>query len=161
MQMKIDLLQLLTSHTDTISFEDNLSVEDALLKKAGILELKNIHVKGWIKKDASEQCSLSMTLDGTMILPCSVSLKPVSYPFHIEIEDDLLTLLQETSKNIEKLENTIDIFPIIWENILMEIPIKVKSDDLSDVQTEGEGWHLLMEDEEPQTKNLPFQDLLK
>ena len=80
-----------------------------------------------------------------MILPCSISLKPTKYPFSIEIDDDLSEFLEE---NLENNQNTIDIFPIIWENILMEIPLKVVNEDLSDVKKEGKGWKFITDKEE-------------
>ena len=47
---------------------------------------------------------------------------------------------------MKTIKKTIDILPIIWENILMEIPMKIVSDDLSDIKTQGEGWKLITDD---------------
>jgi uncharacterized protein len=38
--------------------------------------------------------------------------------------------------------------PIIWQNIVVEIPMRVISPNLSNVKLEGDGWKLLTEDEE-------------
>lgn len=79
--------------------------------------------------------NISLDVNGVMVLPCSLTLKPVNYLFQIEIEEEILV----------NSTNTIDIFPIVWENILMEIPIKVVSSDLTDVVTSGEGWNLIID----------------
>ena len=54
-------------------------------------------------------------------------------------------------KDIDELifvwdENLLDIFPIVWENILMEVPMRVVSSDVSDVPLEGNGWKFIKED---------------
>ena len=47
-----------------------------------------------------------------------------------------------TAGNIKNIGNTIDILPIIWENILMEIPTHVVSPGASSTELEGNGWNL-------------------
>ena len=43
----------------------------------------------------------------------------------------------------------------------MEIPIRIVSDDISDVKTRGEGWELITEDKNPVNPNLAkLKDLL-
>ena len=44
--------------------------------------------------------------------------------------------------------NTLDIFPIIWENILMEIPMKVVSEKAKDFKINIEGVSFNKEQEE-------------
>ena len=43
-------------------------------------------------------------------------------------------------------QNYIDIIPIIWQNIVLEIPLRVVSEDVSDSVTSGDGWKLIRED---------------
>ena len=81
-----------------------------------------------------------------MILPCSVTLKDVLYPFSFKIDGILEEIESENEYFLKKSENTIDIFPIIWENILMEIPMKVVSDEAKDYTAEGNGWKLITEE---------------
>ena len=85
-----------------------------------------------------------------MILEDSISLEEVDYPFSIEIEG----ILEENSK---KLQNTLDLIEILWENIVLEVPLKFsKVEDLS--QYKGEGWKVISEDDLTM-KNNPFADL--
>ena len=88
-------------------------------------------------------------------MPCAITLKPVDYPFSVEINGELEELLMENSK---KFQNTIDIFPIIWENILMEIPMRVVSPnvDKSDIKLSGDGWKFASDEE---SSNNPFSEL--
>ncbi len=117
------------------------------LENTGILKLDDVLITGSITTDLE----LSLIVKGTMVLPCSVSLKPVNYSFSIEIEEQL-------EENLKNNQNTIDILPIIWENILTEIPLRIVSDDLSDVKTSGQGWKLV---EEHETKLNPELEKLK
>ena len=65
-------------------------------------------------------------------------------------------------ENARNFTNTLDIFPIIWENILMEIPIRVVGDKNQNLQMEGDGWKLITEEEKKLNPELQkLKDLLK
>ena len=82
-----------------------------------------------------------------MVLPCSITLKPTNYSFEINIEGNLQEISEEMGKIYENKQKTIDILPIIWENILMEIPIKVVNSDISDAISKGDGWELITDED--------------
>ena len=148
--MHINLLDI----KDKMIIDSDFSFSKEDLDKAGIIELKNGKVKGYINSDLFT----SLKITGEMVLPCSVTLKPVNYPFECQIADDLATILEEIG---EKMENTIDILPIIWENILMEIPLKVVSDEITDMKLQGDGWKLIQDEKEITNPELEkLQDLL-
>ena len=94
-----------------------------------------------------------------MQLSCAITLEPVDYPFSLEINDDLTNLIGENEVNIKKSENSIDIFPIIWENILVEIPMRVVSEKAKDLKLEGNGWRMLSEDDIEQETNPELEKL--
>ena len=122
--MNVDITRLKSGIEDNVLIDLNYSFNKEQLKNTNILELNNIKIKGEIT-NGIENYHIKLNIKGTMILPCSISLKPT-----------------------ENNQNTIDIFPIIWENILMEIPLKVVNEDLSDVKKEGEGWKFITDKEE-------------
>ena len=101
-------------------------------------------------------------LTGTMVLPCSITLKPVDYDFNAEISGDYMELMSEIENSVQKVDNSLDIFHIIWENILMEIPIKVTCPDATDLKLSGDGWKLVTEGEEDGTTSAfdKLKDLL-
>ena len=90
---------------------------------------------------------LNLHVSGNMILPCAVTLKDVTYPFECQIDGEIDEIMQEIDEFYKKIENSLDIFPIIWENILMEIPMKVVSKDAANYKIEGNGWKLITEDD--------------
>lgn len=142
--MIVDITRLRSGIDEYIDISFNYSFSKEQLINSGILELNNVLIEGQITKKFAE-IHMNVKVSGTMILPCSISLKPTKYPFLIQIDDDLSNLIVDFDKNET---NTLDIFSIIWENILMEVPLKVVNDDLSDVKTEGEGWKFVTSREE-------------
>ena len=57
------------------------------------------------------------------------------------------------------MQNTIDILPILWQNIIVEIPLKVTTHE--DVDLKGDGWRLISEEdyEKERSQNSPFSNL--
>ncbi len=131
------------------------------LKDSSILRLDNVNINGNITKNSVDEYIINVEVRGTMVLPCSVTLKPVDYDFCIQIEGNIIQMMTEFNEKFENNQKTLDILPIIWENILMEIPIRIVSDDISDVKTKGEGWELITDDKQMVNPNLAkLKDLL-
>ena len=112
-----------------------------------IQKMTEVKVTGTITKDVADDYFISLEIKGTMTLPDSLTLDPVEYPFDINVEENL----EEVAENFKKIDKTIDILPIIWENILMEIPIRVTGKDSKALKTEGEGWSFV--EDSPSTNN--------
>ena len=149
--MEIDLNEL--NIKPEIDIDTKVKFEEENLKKAGILNMDEVNIKGKITENLDEYL-LKLNINGKMILPCNLTLEPVDYPFNIEIEENL----NEIAKNSKK---TIDILPIIWENILMEIPMKVVSPNAKNMKTKGDGWELITDSEDKGNHSLAkLKDLL-
>ena len=149
--MEIDLNEL--NIKPEIDIDTKVKFEEENLKKAGILNMDEVNIKGKITENLDEYL-LKLNINGKMILPCNLTLEPVDYPFNIEIEENL----NEIAKNSKK---TIDILPIIWENILMEIPMKVVSPKAKNMKTKGDGWELITDSEPKANSSLAkLKDLL-
>ena len=145
--MIIDLTRLKNEIDEYIEIDSIVEYDAEYAKNTELMDLKNTTVKGSLSKDSIDNIILDITLEGSMVLPCAITLKPVDYEFKCIISGNIEELYAEIDKNDKKSENSIDILPIIWENILMEMPMKVVSEDLSDVKTEGDGWKLITEKE--------------
>ena len=149
--MEIDLNLLNTK--SKIDIDDKVSFSKEEVQKAGILDMKEIDVKGSL----NQEYQLDLNIKGEMILPCSLTLEPVNYPFDIKIDENL----DEFIENTKKTQKTIDILPIIWENILMEIPMKVVSPNAKNIKTKGDGWELITDSEDKGNHSLAkLKDLL-
>ncbi len=150
--MNIDLRPLHSNITDKIDITGTYSIPKEYFSSADIIRLDNIKVEGYIKIDEEEYDHITCKIEGKMVIPDSISLEEVTYPFAIEYDD----IIEE---NCKKDENTLDIFQFLWENIVLEVPLQfTKVDDLS--KFHGDGWRLISEDELKNDNN-PFSDLLK
>lgn len=146
--MIIDLVRLKNNIDEYIDIDYTYSFDKEQLASTELISLDNVLIKGFITKDSLDELVINLNISGTMVLPCSITLKPVDYEFETSVEGQLLAILAEIDEKNKKIENTIDILPIIWENILMEIPMKVVSPDAQDVKLEGDGWKFITEVEE-------------
>ena len=156
--MIIDITDLNSEDYKEIDEVYSFSKEE--LKNTDILKLDNVSIKGDITKNSLGELLLNIIVKGTMILPCAVSLKPVNYDFEVEIDENLTEYSEENYKICKNNQKTLDILPIIWENILMEIPMRVVSDDLSGVITKGDGWELVTEEKKVNPSLAKLKDLL-
>lgn len=143
--MIIDIMRLKSGVDTEILIDTAYSFSEEELKDSGILKLDDVSIKGNIALNSADEYQLCLDITGTMVLPCSLTLKPVDYPFSIKIDNSLAELYEEMGKNEENIGNSIDILSIIWENILMEVPMKVTSSDLSDYKKSGDGWQVIDE----------------
>lgn len=160
--MNIDITKLKNSVVKMIEINEIVNFNEEDIKNADMLDLKDVKVTGQISKNNLDSYNVYLKVSGEMILPCAITLKPVNYPFNVEIDEIFSEDAIEMSKKIKKFENTIDILPIVWENILMEIPMRVVSPDASLEKVEGNGWKLVTEDSEFENPELAkLKDLLK
>ena len=89
---------------------------------------------------------MMLNIKGTMVLPCSITLKEVDYPFDINTEVKLSNDDEDFEEYVKIMQNNIDIISIIWQNIVLEIPLRVVSEDIDDSLTSGDGWKLIREE---------------
>ena len=160
--MNIDITRLKSGIDSQVEIDMLYSFDKEMLKKTDIISLDNISVKGYITSNSIDDYDLDVNVDGIMVLPSSLTLEPTDYKFSIKIEGNIDELLKEINETLKKNQNTIDILPIIWENILMEIPIRVVGDKNQNLQMEGDGWELITEEKKKLNPELQkLKDLLK
>lgn len=148
--MIIDLTELVIKSIDELFIEKDFSFPKEYLVNSEILDLKDTKVSGYITLDEEGYPNLDLDLTGTMILSDSISLEEISYPFSIKIDEKM-------EEKLENVTNTIDIIDVLWQNIVLEVPLQLtKVEDFS--QYQGEGWRLVSE-EDLNKKNNPFSNL--
>lgn len=151
--MKIDLTNLITNMTDAINISEDVIIPEELIKSSEIRNLSSVTFKGKIFKDYDTKLILEGVISGIMTLPDDVTLEDTECEFKGEISENI-EQISKTEKNI------VDILDILWQNILVEIPLKVRKTN-NDIKLEGEGWRLISEDEFNNQKYNPFSDLSK
>ena len=148
--MEIDLSSLYSGVDNFLEVDRFIEIDPSYYKDTEIVNLPKIWVNGTISLDSSNKIECNFKIKGEMILNDSISLEEISYPFECEICEKL-------EENDKKFENTLDIIPILWENIVLEVPLKfTEVEDYS--KFSGDGWKIISEEELKQ-KNNPFNDL--
>ena len=148
--MDIDLSGLYNRTLNEIDITNTYNIPKEYYETTDVIKMEPIEVEGNITYD--EELNIKCHIKGNMIIPDSISLEEITYPFEIEYDDKI-------EENCKKGENTLDIFQFLWENILLEVPLQfTKVEDLS--KFHGDGWKLISEDELSNNNN-PFRDLLK
>lgn len=160
--MELDITSLKYNKEEYIEVNEKVEIPKEKLQETDIIELKNVSLKGTIYRYGDNDYELNFLLEGIMVLPCSLTLKPTDYKFSTEISGIYTELMQEIENSLQKVENSLDIFPIIWENILMEIPIKVTCPEATDLKLSGDGWKLVTEESVGETNSAfdKLKDLL-
>ncbi len=132
--MKIDLFKL--NNFNELNIDDDIVFPEEYYDRHFIRNTKNLHIKGNIAINIQDEIVISATIDGVLVLECAITLEDVDYPINMEIEENIGNFEDFYNKN----KNSLDILPIIWENIVSEVPIKVVKEGLDHISLSGDGW---------------------
>ena len=139
--MKIDLFKL--NNYNHLEIIDSIDFPEEMYKEIDIRNIKDTRVSGHIEINLEDELELNLLVKGTFILPCAVTLEDVLYDFEVNIEENLGKF-----DNFYKIgQNTLDILPFIWENIVSEVPMRVVKEGIKSELTHGNGWELVSEDD--------------
>jgi len=135
--MKIDLNEL--SYKDKIDIDEIFSYNKDELSTSSIQKLDNVKAKGYIRLNAAEEYEINIDVNGSMELLDSVTLEPINYDFSFTINDNLADYLENN-------ENLLDIKEFLWQNIVLEVPIRYTKSDADNLK--GDHWKVINESEE-------------
>ena len=147
--MFVDLTKIINESISRINLDDSVNIPKELYENTEIQELKELKFTGMLEK-IENQINITGTLEGIMVLADSISLEAIDYPFKAEIDEEI-------EENLEKSPNTLDITTILWQNIVLEVPLKLTNVSNFD-EYHGDGWKLISEDSIENTNN-PFKEL--
>ena len=145
--MFIDITRLQNRSTNEFLYKNTIVLDEALYKNTDIRKLSPVEVSADIKRITDTSYKMSLEIKGEMTLPCSITLNDVIYPFDIKTEVKLSNEDEEDEEYVKIIQNNIDIISIIWQNIVLEIPLRVVSEDANNSPVSGEGWKLIREDD--------------
>lgn len=134
--MEIDLSKLNVS--DKIYLDEDFSVDLEKYQNKDILDLKNMHLTGTIAYNVLDNLEVDLEVKGVMVLQDSVTLEPIEQQLDIKIEEEYSLNDAYFKEYYEKEQNILDIMTILWENIVLEVPISLTRAE--NVQLSGEGW---------------------
>lgn len=168
--MKFSLQKLRSAGSEPLLFDDQVDISDIEEMNNDIRRIEPVHVKGQAVTQGHD-ITFHFSVEGTMILPCARTLVDVEHPFHVDVIEVFSTSpyhKEEDGSEIHPVHGEIlDLTPYITENVLLEVPFRVFSDDpkvQDNALTEGEGWELMSEekkDEKIDPRLAKLQSLLK
>lgn len=133
-------LNLATLSNEAVNYDEDFSVDEELYKGVGILDLKNCHVVGSIFLNSASMLNVNLTVTGVMVLPDSVTTEPIDYSFTSKIEEEFDINDENFLEYYQKSQNILDIMKILWENIVLEVPMRFTATE--DAHLSGDGWSL-------------------
>ena len=143
--MKISLNDLY--YKDKIIIDEDITFDKSYYDNSEILDLKDIYVNGYIYQNSLDEYEAKLNLKGKMYLKDSNTLDKVEYEFNTDIDDII-------DKNLINNQNMLEFSEFLWENIVLEVPIRYTKSDLEKVK--GDNWEV--KDSED-NKNLPLEKL--
>lgn len=161
--MKFSLAQIRkkTANNRTFYFEEVIDVSDLKQLFDDIRDIRTSHVTGECIV-RGEQIIFTLRIQGELILPCARTLVDVPYTYDINTVEIFTTSLylteEDEEEEIHPVEGEVlDLAPYIKENIILDIPFRVISEEAdkeSNVPQEGHGWQVVSESELSQKQTI-------
>ena len=134
--MKLDLRKLYPFKKVEIDTDLDLSKVD--YQKLNIRKINRMHVKGLVKVNYEDNIELDLDIDGEIVMPCAITLEDVLVPINTHIEEEIL-------ENTLKDDFYLDLLDILWENVILEVPIRVTKEGAKLESQKGNGWEIVSE----------------
>ena len=141
--MNIDITNLRCNYEKLINIDEEINNITEGLEGTDIKKIKNLKINGYIDRDVLDEYHIYLKIEGTLILECAITLKDVEYPISVEIDDNYEDLMAEIGENVKNITNSLDIWPIVWHNVLLVVPMRVVSPGAEVEITKGEGWKFI------------------
>ena len=154
--MVIDLTSLLIGNVDYVSIDDDVIIDNSYFVDTSIKDLVGVRFLGDVRRIGDEY-QLKGIVNGIMVLSDDITLEDVDYSFDINIEEDFA----DGEENFKIVQNKLDITNFLWQNILVEVPSKVRKQGNENLKLEGDGWRLVTEDDLESSNDSPFSELSK
>ena len=142
-----------------IVIDDIVSFGEEYIKNTPIQKLENVKVDGRAYYSITSEIVFECKVEGSMVLLDAMDLEPIDYPFSFEISEILSENDDEKDQNELK---TLDIMDVLWQNIVLEVPISFRKDPEKKYEMSGEGWELVNEERQKLDPRLaPLLELLE
>lgn len=153
----VDVSLLNSNNVKEIIIDEVVNFDEDYYKKTNMLNISSVTVLGNVTKMNTGELELNLTANGVMTLPCSITLEPVEYPFSISINE---IIDEKDENNLKKDENTLELKEYLWENIVVEIPLRIVSPNAYKKEYKGNGWQLITDETKKESKkDNPFEAL--
>lgn len=138
-------LQWIIKQKGTFTIDEGLTFPLELFDKySHINNLKDVIVQGTGNLDTREKkLYVELSIKGIMILPCALTLEEIEYPFNIHSTEVFSFEKPDPLEEVHEVKrDTVDLTPVVFENIMLEVPMRVVK-QYAKIQVEGKGWKIL------------------
>lgn len=150
--MKWTVAQLQKNQRNEFIIDETVNMERIKERDPTIREVSPMHISGRAEIDA-KKVVFYLHIKGHFILPCSRTLVDVHYPIDVKTTEIFLLedMPYESEEEIHVINGgVIDLFPIIEEILILEVPMQVFSEGETTEKgapQEGKGWKVITEEE--------------
>ena len=134
--MRLDLRKLYSLKRIDINEDFNFNNID--YQKMNITKINDMHATGYAKVNYEDNIELELDVSGSLVMPCAITLEDVIVPINVHISEEIL---ENTLNN----DFFLDLLDILWENIVLEIPIRVVKEGAKLESQKGVGWEIISE----------------
>ena len=131
--MEIDLRKLYSA--EKIAVNEEIIIPEDYYQNLDVINISSVNLQGEIALNYDGEIELKGELKGTFTISCAISLEEVDEPFSSEVEIIIVEKAQKNQINLALLD-------ILWENIVLEVPMKVIKKGVKTDNIKGEGWEL-------------------
>ena len=134
--MRLDLRKLYS--LKKIDINEDIVFNNIDYKKMNITKINDTHATGYAKVNSEDNIELELDVNGSLVMPCAITLEDVIVPINVHISEEIL---ENTLNN----DFFLDLLDILWENIVLEIPIRVVKEGAKLESQKGVGWEIISE----------------
>lgn len=148
--MKWTLSQLQKFRSKGLPIDETINMDEIKETDPTIRKVSPIHITGRTDID-STKVTFHLNIKGSLVLPCSRTLVDVDYPINVETTETFLLKVSKYETDEEEVHqvkgDVIDLKPIIAEILLLEVPMQVFCEDVTEegAPQSGNDWEVIQE----------------
>lgn len=145
--MKWSKAELINQKDCDIIFHEAVTFDPESFATNYLRDLHEVEVSGNGHYDpALQRFEVDLEISGEMVVPCAVTLEDVVVPFEIA-SHEVFSFLPSKDEDVHFVKKEIlELYPVIFQLILVEIPLKVVKDG-NFTYPKGEGWEVIREED--------------
>lgn len=130
--MKWSLQQLNKYTSESLIFTEEYDFSEDAKNVNGVISIGKTVVEGSCKCIGMEKYKFDLHIEVVLELEDAWTLEPVSYKIVLDVTEIFDRL--ESSEDVRVIDkNTVDLYDVIWENILLEIPMRITKEEAKEV----------------------------
>lgn len=134
--MKIDLRKLYAFKK--LEIDQDIDLSNINYHDLNINKINKMHVNGLISVNYEDNIELNLDIQGEIVMPCAITLEDVLVPINTHIEEEIMENTLKDNFYLDLLDN-------LWENIILEVPIRVTKEGVKLESQKGNGWEIISE----------------